>query len=477
MRLNTSIESWAARFFFALAITPLAACGVSSGSSGSAGNPGTPVTCDDPQPYLTATDSGYERCSNGVVHRREALSCPAPTATACMNSADAGGTGGGTAGGCTTNADCTAFPGGYCEASSPGCACIYSCQTDADCGAGNSCECGPYQGQCVTSTCKTDADCGGFLCALEPLTDANGCVTGEQLACMTAADTCNTDADCQAGVTCARINGHLACSDFAPSPATCCANPLPVGGCGRPFLIGNTARQAEAAPRSDWTAAGQEVRLDGIDARERAALAAHWTRIGLMEHASIAAFARFSLQLLAVGAPPELVRDAQAAMTDETDHTLLSFALASAYAGRSIGPGRLALAGALDAQDDRAILITTIREGCIGETLAAIEAAEASAHAEDPAVRAVLAKIAVDEERHALLAWRYVAWAIAGNAELAAVARAELDAALSEPIVVASRGEDAMLAHGVTGEARGAEIRRQAMATVIRPAARGVLAS
>lgn len=86
-------------------------------------------------------------------------------------------------------------------------------------------------------------------------------------------------------------------------------------------------------------------------------------------------------------------------------------------------------------------------------------------------MRAVLAKIAVDEERHALLAWRYVAWAIAGSAELAAVASAELDAARAEPIAVGAR-DNAMLADGVTGDARGAEIRRQAMASVIGPAAR-----
>ena len=56
------------------------------------------------------------------------------------------------------------------------------------------------------------------------------------------------------------------------------------------------------------------------------------------------------------------------------------------------------------------------------------------------------------------------------------MASAELEAALAEPIV-AGPGEDRMLGHGVTGEARGAEIRRQAMASVIGPAARAVLAS
>ena len=123
-------------------------------------------------------------------------------------------------------------------------------------------------------------------------------------------------------------------------------------------------------------------------------------------------------------------------------------------------------------------MITTIREGCIGETLAALEATEAAANATDPAVRAVLVQIAADEERHALLAFRYVAWAIAGGGEeLSAVVAAEIEreAAMGEPMAV-SCGEEGMLVHGITGAARGAEIRRQAMAQMIWPAAQALIA-
>ena len=70
-----------------------------------------------------------------------------------------------------------------------------------------------------------------------------------------------------------------------------------------------------------------------------------------MEHASIAAFARFSLELLAFGAPPDLVEQAQAAMADETRHAKLCFALAGAYAERPIGPGALDMTGVSVAAD------------------------------------------------------------------------------------------------------------------------------
>ena len=67
------------------------------------------------------------------------------------------------------------------------------------------------------------------------------------------------------------------------------------------FLVKAEARLAPVATRSDWSAAISPSLA--IDASTRARLAAAWTVIGQMEHASIAAFARFALQLMCVGAP------------------------------------------------------------------------------------------------------------------------------------------------------------------------------
>ena len=57
-----------------------------------------------------------------------------------------------------------------------------------------------------------------------------------------------------------------------------------------------------------------------LPAETRARLGVAWLEIARMEHASIAAFARFALQLLAVGAPPDLILAGQRAMADETNH-------------------------------------------------------------------------------------------------------------------------------------------------------------
>ena len=68
-----------------------------------------------------------------------------------------------------------------------------------------------------------------------------------------------------------------------------------------------------------------------------------------MEHASVAAFARFTLHLMSLGAPAALVERSNAALADETLHAKLAFAIASGYAGRAIGPGPLAIDGAFAA--------------------------------------------------------------------------------------------------------------------------------
>src|SRR5262249_8992644 len=139
---------------------------------------------------------------------------------------------------------------------------------------------------------------------------------------------------------------------------------------GRSFLVSGEARLAGVAHRGDWASALAPA-LDGVDAAIRRELVARWTEIALMEHASIVAFVCFVLEILGLGAPPELVSCAHAGMVDETAHARDAFALASAYLGRAIGPGQLDVSAALLSRSPRDVLRTAILEGCIGETIAA----------------------------------------------------------------------------------------------------------
>ncbi|WP_437737207.1 ferritin-like domain-containing protein [Sorangium sp. So ce1335] len=282
---------------------------------------------------------------------------------------------------------------------------------------------------------------------------------------------------------------HAVRSDGTFEDGQCCYQAHVLSICeGRPYLVEEAARTAPAVrARRDAGWGSAEAMTPGVGdlaAEVREALAAAWTRDALFEHASVASFGRFALELLAAGAPAGLVEDAHRAALDEARHARLCFALASAYAGEAIAPGAFPFDGRVEVDADLAsIAARAAREGCIGETVAAVIAAEELGAAEDPAVRSALAIIAADEARHAELAWRAVAWAIGAGGERVRAAVEEVFAGLARAAVESVReGEDgsangaALAAHGRFGASARAEAAARAIAEVVRPAARLLLA-
>jgi hypothetical protein len=371
-------------------------------------------------------------CSEGFSHRPTAVRCQA-----INGDADAPAPGPGIGAPepqlCGTQ-DCTELEFGYCSYGPTGPQCKSGCIEDADCPSGSICSCSngnsPTGGECVASDCTTDADCGGGLCA----TTREMC--GElRFACQSDADECMADSDCENGICSLGAEGHRNCFQ---------------GACGRPFLVLSEPRLPPVTARGDWLESSAP-RVDHLTLAERGELAQHWTKLGQMEHASIAAFARFSLQLLALGAPPELVESCTQALADETAHTKLCFGIASAYAGHAIGPGPLDVARSLEVTALTDIVELVIAEGCFGETSAALEALEAAQTASDPVIQAAYARIAADEQRHAELAFRFVRWALQrGGDDVAARIREALasDAARQHPArAVAEPCLAALVAH------------------------------
>jgi hypothetical protein len=238
--------------------------------------------------------------------------------------------------------------------------------------------------------------------------------------------------------------------------------------------------RALSAPSRRSAAGGWQVplrpRVDDLSRSDREALASAWLRDALLEHASVASFSRFALELIAVGAPARLLEAAHQAALDEVRHARLRFALASAYAGEDLEPGPLPLGGALEIASDLAtVAARAVAEGCIGETVAALTAAEQHAVATDPSVRDVLAGIAEDEARHAELAWSFVAWAIrtGGRNVHDAVARAFTGAlAAHQPPPREEIAEGALAAHGWLSEEAVRGARRRAIQAVVMPGAR-----
>jgi hypothetical protein len=201
--------------------------------------------------------------------------------------------------------------------------------------------------------------------------------------------------------------------------------------------------------------------------------------MALMEHASVASFARFALHLLGLGAPPELLVATTAAMQDETRHAQLCFALARRYGGEDVGPGELALNDAFTNNDFESIVLAAVKEGCIGETVSALEATEAAEHCVDVPTREVLERIAREEAAHAELAWRFVAWAL-GRAEGSLVERvrsvfaAEL-APRGGHEAPASLHDLTLLAFGVVTPDEREKLRRRALSETVLPCAEMLL--
>jgi hypothetical protein len=201
----------------------------------------------------------------------------------------------------------------------------------------------------------------------------------------------------------------------------------------------------------------------------------------LMEHASVAAFARFQLQLLALGAPAALVGACSDAMADEIAHARMCFGLATRYAGAAVAPGPLPIEGALDSRSMLDVTVEVFHEGCVGETVAALQAAEAFEHASDPLVRAALGRIRRDELEHAALAFRFVAWAIErGGDSVRRRLDREIEAlsaslAASDSSAPAALESPDLLAHGQLSERTQALLSRRAVLDVVLPCARAVL--
>src|SRR6188768_2660599 len=216
-------------------------------------------------------------------------------------------------------------------------------------------------------------------------------------------------------------------------------------------------------------------RCDALPEAARRALVQHWTHAAQMEHASVAAFSRFSLQLLAVGAPPSLLEEAHHAALDEIKHAELCFSLATIYAGHSIGPGPLPVdERALLAWDLLSVAVGTVEEGCVGETIAALEAQIAAELARDAAVRAIQLRICEDESRHAELAWRFVRWAAQIGGEPVRTALREAFEHTMRRFEGASPlesiHEQQLEAHGILSQRRKHALRAQIIAEVVRPA-------
>ena len=197
---------------------------------------------------------------------------------------------------------------------------------------------------------------------------------------------------------------------------------------------------------ADW--ASPEMALHAESAP--AGLADQWRENGKTEHASVAAFARLTLDLMALGAPPALIASANRDALDEIRHTELCFAIARGLDGKNVSPGpfpqaqRVATLPRSRTLALAKLAVDSLVDGVLHEGVFARIIAKLAQRCEEPAIRASLKEIAADEGRHAAHGWTVVAWCLeqggrpVGNALLGAIRtlpremRSELPAAAAE---------------------------------------------
>jgi hypothetical protein len=251
---------------------------------------------------------------------------------------------------------------------------------------------------------------------------------------------------------------------------TCC-------GYGRPYLDERGSPvESGTRPARDWVRAGTVRTFAALSAAERRAVGEYWLANARAEHSSVAGFHRFALDLLAHGAPPRLVERAQRAAMQELGHAVDAFTLASAYLEEPFGPEPMPLgASAPIARSIAELAAWTVRDGAIGETIAAHLAALALSETTDPEVRAVLERVVREETEHAELAWGTLAWALDTGDDSVREAIARAFSVPRHPVSATVGWTEAQRAHGVAAPAVEVERARDAFERIVLPVAHALL--
>ncbi len=196
---------------------------------------------------------------------------------------------------------------------------------------------------------------------------------------------------------------------------------------GRRHRKGSKLLAPETEAGADWLGAEPTALALAIPAGERDALGAEWRDNGKKEHASVAAFAQLTLDLMAVGAPPELIAAAQRDALDEVRHAAACFAIARDIDGIAESPSAFP-----DARSRRflftasrsialtQIAVDALADGVLNEGIAARLLGQLAKKCAVPELSSILRLMAADESRHAAHSWDIVAWCLeSGGATVA----------------------------------------------------------
>ncbi len=303
---------------------------------------------------------------------------------------------------CGTSSNGSSFPGGDDAGS----------DAQAACGGCNCTE--PDTGAPVSVTAEQACD----LLASDPPQSVPADVTGA--ACRALCPTapfCEVPADFASAFAALNADGGVAAdagSSDGGSSFQCPAQAAPVTiTCGVYGCLGRLTA-GFAAPKNQTTTWGDRL----------AAMA-------FLEAVSVHAFERLERELRAHGASADLLQDARRARRDEQRHTVMMTALARRNGCRDVRLPDAPLAAPVRSLFEMAL--ENAVEGCVRETYGAVVGLIEGETSTSRAVRSALRSVAVDECRHAELAWAVHAWVMPQlSATEAADVRSAMQTAIAE---------------------------------------------
>lgn len=261
-------------------------------------------------------------------------------------------------------------------------------------------------------------------------------------------------------------------------PDTCCfAYKSGPCGKGRPLRHEGAPVLAREIPCEGWHVADRDASVVAAevraiaDALEIEHFTAHLRAVALLEHASVAAFARVSLELLALGAPSDLVTAAHVAAMDEIRHAQLCWSILAALEGTPHGPSPMTLPP-MTTVDPDAVLVATVIDGCLGETLGSLLFHESARSCASPSLAAVYRSIAEEEATHATLAFRIARFLVERDPRAAERARELADHA--HEVELPAAAEEHCLRLGVLDERTQRTVQAMGMRDVVMPVLREI---
>jgi hypothetical protein len=207
-----------------------------------------------------------------------------------------------------------------------------------------------------------------------------------------------------------------------------------------------------------------------LDPEVASALASEWEARAKAEWASVPAFMQLADQLRIAGAPRSLIHRALCAADDELRHAIATARTAVCYGGVPLGLGRVTSMTRTPAHGTNALVrlaVESFVDGCQAEGTAARIAEEEAARAHVEPLRAMNARIAHDEARHAELAWDVLTWTVlAGGDDVRHALDAVRDVrpvAMEDPDAIDLTGFgvlDRMARHGLADDVHANATRR-----------------